>query len=125
MPSARGLVVVVALSLLAGCSADGADRASVEQAVGTSFGHRLAAAGPGSPPDPGTGASCRSATGSDRGAGDWSCALSWTGPDGLAHSAEYDLQVSTDGCFRAAQQALVPLPAGAAPAGFEGCTRPG
>jgi hypothetical protein len=126
VPRALAATVAAALLLLAGCSTGGADRASVEQAVRTTFAHRWAAAAPGPTPradDAGTAATCASASGTDRGAGDWSCALSWVGLDGLAHTAEYDLQVSTDGCFRASPQLLGPVVAGAPAGGFEGCTR--
>jgi hypothetical protein len=126
VPSRRRLAAVVALVVLTGCGADGADRGAVERAVGETFAHRWAATAPGPTPradQAGATATCASASGAARGAGDWSCALSWVGLDGLAHTAEYDLQVSADGCFRAAQQVLGPAVAGAGPAGFDGCTR--
>lgn len=120
-----GLAVVVVLAGgTVGCTAAGASRAQVESAVTTTFGHRLAATEPGTDPGAASG-SCASGTGRNRGAGDWSCSLTWSGADGLVHGAEYEVQVTADGCFRAARQATAPsaaAPAAGPVPAFEGCT---
>jgi len=45
---------------------------------------------------------CRKQTaGNNAGAGDWTCALVWQGPDRQMLRDSYDLFVATDGCFTA------------------------
>src|SRR5262245_21587705 len=53
-------------------------------------------------PDFAVTAICRKQmTGSDRGAGDWTCALVWQGPNRQTLRDTYDLFVATDGCYTA------------------------
>lgn len=115
--------LLLPLALLTACAAGGVSRPDVELAVSTTFGHRVAAT-EGASPGAAT-SSCTTASGGDRGAGDWSCVVRWAGQDGLAHAAEYDLQVSTDGCFRASLQTTPTGTAVPGPSGFDGCVRPG
>lgn len=103
----RGLLAALALVLLCGCSSP-ITPSRVETAVQNTFAHlvELQMSRLRLPPIAAQAlvvrATCRKQlTGQNAGAGDWTCALAWQGPDRQALQDTYDLFVATDGCYTA------------------------
>jgi hypothetical protein len=104
----RGAVAACAASALAGCGSSPITPARIETALQTTFANLvevqvarlhlpLLAA-----PDFAATAICRKQNATtNSGAGDWTCALVWQGPDRRMLRDTYDLFVGTDGCFTA------------------------
>jgi hypothetical protein len=104
-----GAAVLAAIPLAASaCAPSAITRARVEHAVAPTFTSlvqvQLDRMGLGPVPPPGIKAvaNCRRLTGAaDRGAGEWTCAITWYGPNGTGMLDTYDVNVGTDGCYTA------------------------
>jgi hypothetical protein len=93
---------------LCGCGASPITPARIEGALETTFANLVELQvsrlhlPPMSAPDFAVTAICRKQTAaSNVGAGDWTCALVWQGPNRQTLRDTYDLFVSTDGCYTA------------------------
>ena len=105
----RGLLTAVVTTVAAlGCGPSSITSTRIAGAIAPTFANlvQVQISRLGLPPvaasDFAVAASCRKLVlGSDRGAGDWACALVWHGPRGQSMTDTYDLSVSTDGCYTA------------------------
>ena len=94
--------------VMTGCGASPITSKRIEAAIERTFANLvdLQVSRLGLPPLPAPDfavtAICRKQiTGSDTGAGEWSCTLVWQGPDRRMLRDTYDLAVATDGCYKA------------------------
>jgi len=108
-PAARTLTVLIAAAFLAACGPSAITRGRVEQAVAPTFANlvqvQLTRMGLGPVPSPGIHAvaTCRRMTPGreDAGAGEWTCTLTWYGPNRTQLVDSYDVSVAPDGCYTA------------------------
>ena len=104
----RRAVAVVAIAPLIGCGSSPITPVRIETALQTTFANLVELQisrlhlPPNAAPDFAVTAICRKQTsGSNSGAGEWSCALVWPGPNREMLRDTYDLFVTTDGCYTA------------------------
>jgi hypothetical protein len=98
----------IAMLVLPGCGSSPITPARIEAAIAPTFANlvHIQMGWLGLPPMPvsdfGVKASCRRLlTGSAAGSGEWTCLLSWQGPDRKALRDNYELFVTADGCYTA------------------------
>src|SRR5262245_13407427 len=135
---ARCAAAGIAAAALVGCGSSPITPTRIETALQTTFANLVALQlsrlnlPPIAAPDFAVTAICRKQTpGTNSGAGDWTCALVWQGPNREMLRDTYDLFVATDGCYTAmAEEESLGGPMLKAPDGrdvknllysFEGC----
>ncbi|RKS80674.1 hypothetical protein CLV35_0140 [Motilibacter peucedani] len=124
-PAAGLLAAATATALLAGCGPDDVTQPDLESTLASSFARlyvrqQQLLGRPGLSPDAlAVRARCdKPGAGANRGAGAWTCTVTWFGPDGTPLEADYELQAKAGGCFTAAgQPAVVGAPRLEAPDG--------
>jgi hypothetical protein len=104
----RRTLITVSIAALVGCELTPITQSRIEGAIGPTFANlvyvQMSALGlPPMPPSAfGVKASCRRVlTDSTSGSGDWTCILTWQGPDRRSIRDIYELFVATDGCYTA------------------------
>jgi len=105
----RLVSAIVSFAALAGCGESAITRARLERALAPTFANlvevQLLHMGLGPLPPPGVKAvaSCRriSPGSRDAGAGEWSCTLTWIGPNRVTLVDTYDVHVMPGGCYTA------------------------
>lgn len=123
---ARGMAVLLAgAGIVSACGPDDVTQAQLESTLGSSFARlyvrqQQLLGHPGvSPAALAVRARCdKPGARVPRGAGQWTCTVTWFGADGASLDADYELQAKAGGCFTAAgQQAVVGAPRLEAPDG--------
>src|SRR5262245_31094789 len=103
----RRALALVAMVIASGCGASPITPARIEAAVAPTFANlvHIQMGWLGLPPMPvsdfGVKASCRRLAGESAGSGEWTCILNWQGPDRKTLRDNYELFVTTDGCYTA------------------------
>jgi hypothetical protein len=104
---ARVAFVSIATLALTGCGTSPITSARIEAALAPTFANlvHIQMGWLGLPPMPvadfGVEASCRRLSTGVAGSGEWTCLLSWQGPDRKRLRDNYELFVTTDGCYTA------------------------
>lgn len=98
----------IAMLVLPGCGSSPITPARIEAAIAPTFANlvHIQMGWLGLPPMPVSGfgvkASCRRLLpGSGAGSGEWTCLLSWQGPDRKTLRDNYELFITADGCYTA------------------------
>lgn len=101
------IVTIVALGAVAACGSSPLTASRLERALAPTFANlvhtQVAWLGlPAmAPADVKAEATCRRVSGGPTGAGEWTCAVSWTNPERRQLRDIYDVAVTTDGCYSA------------------------